>query len=514
MLPRPQLSSWFWAIGAAGLVFAARLHEIHLHTGEVAINDQWKIEAADILLPWLNGTLRPSDFFAPHFEHVPLWTRLLVWVEVVLTGRWDPLVQTTVNAAFYAAFIALLTRWVSSLLSPAAALGVSMLFVVGSVLPHAWENITWGFQSQFPLALLFLFLHVQGSFAHPAGSRRWWWAQGAGAAGLFTLAGMWMAPLAVVLAGAWTRTHDSRWRLFPLVLVVAGLGIILLIRATAPSYGAFAQTAGSPLHFVRALLDLLGWPAGWPGALVILNLPWLIFALQLRGRVASTPFDRTVLAFGIWAIGQAGALAFARGSDYGGYVSRYGELLAVLVLANSLALCRVAPASRRWRPASLLFALAWIGVVLTGWWQLSTGGHTAYFHENSAPRAQLRRDALQAYLLHHDRTLLEQPNTRWVLYQDIEQVTRLLDQPDFRALLPASVNPANPTDLIGTLVRTVQSHARIGAGLAGGIFLAGIILSWRRSSGTHTLPAFELQPERLLPWLAAATAIAATALLF
>ncbi|MDI1318914.1 MAG: hypothetical protein PSW75_01805, partial [bacterium] len=338
---RPQFFAWCEAAGAAGLVFFARLGEIHRHTGDVALNDQWKIEAADLLAPWVDGTLRPGAFFAPHFEHVPVWTRLTTWLEVVLTGRWDPFVQTTVNAVLYAVFAALFVRWIAGHLRAAAAAGVTLLFVIGSALPHAWENITWGFQSQFPFALIFLFLHAVGSCAHAPGSRRWWWAQAAGAAGLLTLAGMWIAPLAVVLVGLWVQPRGPRLRLFPLVLAAAGLGMIVVVRATAPVEGAFAQNAGSPLHFLHALLDLLSWPAGWPGALTILNLPLLLLALQLRGRAAAGAFDRTVLALGAWAIGQVAALAFARSSDYSGYVSRYGELLMPLVLANALALARL-----------------------------------------------------------------------------------------------------------------------------------------------------------------------------
>ncbi|HQY61325.1 MAG TPA: hypothetical protein PK141_08020, partial [Polyangiaceae bacterium] len=67
------------AVGAAALVYCARLREIHQYTGDIAHNDQWKIEAADILAPWINGALSPWAFFAPHFEHVPLWSRLTSW---------------------------------------------------------------------------------------------------------------------------------------------------------------------------------------------------------------------------------------------------------------------------------------------------------------------------------------------------------------------------------------------------------------------------------------------------
>lgn len=496
---RSAIARWLWIGGTAALVFAARIHEAHLHTGAIALNDQWKIEAADILAPWLDGSLRPTAFFAPHFEHVPVWTRLLAWLQIALTGRWDPLVQTTVNALLHATFCAVVIHFALRHLRTLPAAFATAAILAFSALPYAWENITWGFQSQFPLALLFLFLHVRGSFENPPGSRPWWFAQAAGLAGLFTLAGMWMAPLAVLLATLWTRAPASRWHTVPAALVATGLAIIAVIKATAPSYGAFAQTASSLLHFLHAFLDLLGWPAGWPGGVALTMLPVTVLAFQLRGRRDAAPFDRIILALGLWAIGQAAALAFARGADYGGYVSRYGELLAVLVLANALALVRLLSTAPRARWLLVTFGLAWSTIVALGLRDLSTGGHTAYFHAHADENNHARLVAVQAYLSRGDRTLLEQPTTRRVLYQDVNQITSLLDRPAFRALLPHEVHSANPPDFAGRCARALQRHA-IALGIAAGIALAaGIIATAAARTPPVSLPALTWQPDRWLP---------------
>lgn len=507
MKPGSLSPRWLLAAGASGLGLAARLHEIHRHTGDVAINDQWKIEAADLVAPWLDGALHPAAFLSPHFEHLPVWTRLLAWLEVAVTGRWDPFVQTTVNAVLFAAFLALVVRWIARHLAPVPAVAASLLLVAGTALPHAWENITWGFQSQFPLALLALFLHAHGSFAGPEGGRRWWWAQAAGLAGLFTLAGMWLAPLAVLLAAGWTRPRFTARRLVPLALALTGLALIFVIRANSPPFGTFAQTARTPWHFLNAWLDLLGWPAGWPGAFLLVNLPFVLFALRLRGRADSDGFDRTVLALGLWGAAQAAALAYARGADYGGYVSRYGDLHLVLVLANGLALLRLLPAAGRARAGGVACAAAWTALVVTGWWQLAHGGHTAYFHDNSAARNLLRREAVQAYLQRHDRRLLEKQETRWVLYQDVNQVTSLLDHPRFRAVLPASVNPANPPDPAGSAVRFVQAHA-LAVGALAGLLLVGGAAALLRTPGA-AVPALPAAEAGLAPWVPLALALAA-----
>lgn len=511
---RSSLSLWLWVLGAAGLVLAARLHEIHFYTGDVPYNDQWKIEAGDILLPWVKGDLQPGAFFGYHFEHIPLWTRLLAWTEVVITGRWDPLVQTTVNSLVYVVCLVLLGRWFGRQLPPLPALGVMALLVVGSVLPHAWENIAWGFQSQFPLALLGLFLHVHGSFVHAPGSRGWWSAQAAGVAGLFTLGSMWLAPLAVILVTLWIRPRPSRWLLAPLGSVLLGLGMLAYIRTTAPPGHAFAQITGSPLQFLYALLDVLGWPAGWPGALSVLCLPLLWFALQLRGAKNASPFDHIVLALGVWAVGHAAAIAYGRSSDYGGYISRYGEVLMILVLANALALARLLPVLSRWRLFGGAFALLWSSIVICGWWQLAHGGHTAHFHAHASAQATLRREAVQAYLKNRDRSLLAAPTTRSVLYQVVDQVTTVLDEPDFRRLLPSSVEPANPPDLIGQLTRRGQAHAGWCAVLAWLLLFCGVAGVLRSPPSPAVLPPFVLRTTRTLPWLASGTGIVAFGLLF
>ena len=481
---RVRLQSWWlWVAGIALLILAARLREIHLYAGDVGINDQWKIEAADLYAPWLAGTLSPWAFLQPHFEHVPAWTRLLSWMEVALSGQWDPLMQATVNSLLYAGFAALWLRWLARTLQPLACVCLTALVATCGMLSHGWENTTWGFQSQFPFALIFLLVHADGSFRHLAGSRGWWLAQAAGLAGLFTLASMWMAPLAVVLVSLWIQPRGPRLRLAPLLTAVVGLAILAAVRAAAPPGGAFAQTAGSPLQFLHALLDLLGWPTAWPGALVLMNLPLAIFALQLRSRDNCDASDRTNLALGVWALGQVAALAYARSADYSGYVSRYGDLLAIGVLANGFALARLVDDARGWRRLAAAFALGWGLATVGGLYHLSHSGHAAYFHENAVSQARTRREAVQAYLTRGDRSLLEQRGTRYLIYQDVNQVTSLLDQPAFRALLPHSVNPAVPPHPLGSLVRSWLAHwSATGIGGAG-LAILGLALSFRQRTG-------------------------------
>lgn len=503
---------WLIPAGTALVVFAARLREVHLHAGDVPYNDQWIIEARDLLLPWLEGTLRPWHFFAPHFEHVPVWTRLLAWLQVVVTGRWDPLVQMTVNAALHTGFVWLVARWLWCNLPSRAAGGGTLLLLLGGALPFAWENIAWGFQSQFPLALLALFGHVQLTLTRPAGSRGWWIGQAVGAAGLFTLAGMWVAPLAVVAALVWTGVRDRRALAGPAVVAGAGLALFLLIRLRSGPAGPGAG-ARNLLDSFHAVLFQLGWPSVLAGAAAIVQLPWLIHALRLRDRADATPADRVILTLGLWSAVHAVGLALARGGGTEAHVSRYGDLLFVGTLAGGLALTRLAPSPGRVRWPFMAAATVWIAVVATGLLENATEGHARYFHENAARHNAARREAITAYVHRGDPAPLAREETRWVLSQSTDLVRQLLDRADFRALLPPSVNPAAGNGAAGAAARGLQARWAWllllgGGGLAAGLFIA----FWREQPGV--LPLLPEQTSRWPGRIALATGLASTAGLF
>lgn len=492
-LTAPLPSRWRWLVpaGATLIVFAARLREIHLFGGDLPYNDQWIIEAQQIIAPWLDGTLRPWTFFLPHFEHVPMWTRLLAWFEVVGTGRWDPLVEMTVNSAFYGAFVWCAGRWIWRNFSSLSAGVATVVLMLGGALPHAWENISWGFQSQFPLALLFLWWHLHDSLSHPVGSRPWWIAQAAGFAGFFTLASMWLAPLALVATHFWTRQTERRGWTVPAILTGVGVLMLIIVHWHFGTERSFAQTASGALDFAHSALHLLSWPNGLPGAAAILVLPWLIHALRLRQTVNPSTSDRLIFALGLWALLQAAGLAFARTGDTSDYVSRYGDILFMGTLAGVLALIRLSPRDNRNRTVYLVGAIVWISLVAGGLYQRATEGHARYFHQHAADNAHIRRIAIQSYLKNGDTSLLEQGTTRWVLFQNTEVITDLLDRSDFRALLPQSVTPDNHDTTSLVAVRWLLKNWNWW--FIGGLVLLGGGLVVVRYRGGATAPA-ELAP--------------------
>ncbi len=465
--------------GAALLVFAARLREIHLYGSVVPFYDQWPVEARDVIAPWLDGTLRPWTFFLPHGGDVPVWTRLLAWLQVALTGRWDPLVQMTFNAALHTTFVMLIAGWVWRNFAPRAAAFTTVLLILGGSLPFAWQNITWGFQSQIPLALLCLFLHVHGSLLHAPGSRPWWLAQVAAFAGLFTFTGMWAAPLAVVFVLLWTGNRHRLACWVPGLISAAGLALALF----SPGGAAAPHTL---LDLLQAGLFQLGWPGGIAGAAALVQLPWLIHAFRLRGRPDTAPLDHVILALGLWTCLQAARLACTGITDYD---SRQGDLLFVGVIANTLALTRLVPSSSQLRGLFFTCAVLWTGLVVSGLWRNATDSRVQHFHEHAAQNSQHRLAAVQDYLRHGDRAPLDKLETRWVLAHDGGEVAQLLDRPGFRALLPRAVNPATADSALGSLNRHLQA-CWVWFLLGGGtLLLVGIALLWWRGSPTFSLPA-------------------------
>lgn len=424
-----------WAVAIGSVVFALRLREIALHAGDVPFLDQWRIEALEIITPWLKGELGLAAFFAPHHEHLPLWTRLFAWVQAAVFGSWDPRVQMVLNAALHATWAGLLAGWLRAHFSRSASLLLGLLLVAVAGLPHAWENTTWGFQSQFPLALLALFLFVRGALFNPVGSARWWGAQAIGFAGLFTLGSFWVAPLLLFAVNLWTAPRAWRRWLAPLGLGVFGAIVLWLAVRVQPPVGALSLRATELREFLEVWFFALGWPVPVPGSAVLLYLPLLALALRLRGAAEASALDRALLVFGLWSAAQAAGLAFARGAIGPDFVSRYGDLYALGVVANAAILLRLAGDAWRW----MLPGLAWFAAVAWGLFVINTEGHTAYFHAHSAERAAFRRAAVSDYILKQDDTKLRSPEARQLIYPDPTTVRRQLDDPRFVALLPGSV---------------------------------------------------------------------------
>lgn len=509
-------AGWFWAGGVALAVFAARCREVQLYAGDVPYLDQWWVEGSQIIVPWLQGKLSWTNFFRTHHEHIPAWTRLFAWMEAAVLGRWDPRLQCTLNAALFGLVAGAWTGWLRRMLPLAPAFFLTLLTVALAALPHGWENSVWGFQSLVPVALLLVIWQVRGSFEREVNSPRWWLAQAAGIGALFTFGSMWTASVAIVITVFWTAAPGRRRWLAPALIGAAGLVLLLIARAHQPHGGAFALAATSPQQFLASFLVQLGWPSQWPGVAILMYLPALFLALQSwRDRDAKN-IDRIALALALHAVAQAAAFAYGRAGAHLGFVSRYGDLLSLGVLANALALWRLLQAGRCWRPLLAVLAFGWLAAFGTGLNWISTRGHTEYFHGHAAEWAGLRRDAVKTYLTTGDAAKLATEDVRGVLYPDPAVVTSVLDQPGLRELLPVSVRPEGPRER-GDFISASATYLRKAwptlLTTASVLFLLGLGFSAAQRE-TRAAGAMKFRPAEWSPRLPFALALVAGAGVF
>lgn len=502
---------WLTPLGISLIILAAQLCEIHLFGSDIPRHEQWVVEAQQIILPWLNGSLGLAGLFQSNLEHVPVWTRLLTWGEITFTGRWDPLFQMTVNAVFFACFAGLITRWSLRTFHPASAAVLTAFLLLCGALPYNWENVTWGYQSSYPLALLFLFLHAHGSCLNEPWTRRWWWAQGAAFAGLFTLSSMWLSPVVVIISSLWTKPRHFRDYTVPLGIGIVGAVIFLSNYLQLPHNGLAQHMSGSAITFWHSCLLLLGWPSPVPGALAIIQLPWLIHALRLRNSREASGSDHLIFALGLWNFLHVLLLAATKSGATGDLGSRYEYLLMVGLLAGAAATLRMIPQAPRIRTLYLTLGVFWGTLVVGGLVQRSVEGQARNFHRTAVQNAEARRSVVQHYLDHQNGPLLEDSSSRWLIYQDLETVARLLDDPSFQALLPASVNPRNAPDLFGRIARGLQSHWLGILGIGSLLTLVGFALLRHNATRHPRLP--QIEGNNPWPWRISAGSAALSALL-
>jgi len=509
-------SRWFWFISTALIVFAARCGEIHLYAGDTPFLDQWRVEAELILVPWLQGQLSWSAFFSPHHEHIHALTRLLTWLEAVVLGRWDPKLQCTINAVIWGGTIGLWSLWLRRFLPIIPALILTLLSVVLAALPYSWENTTWGFQVHFPLALLFITWHIHGSFFEVPHTKKWWASQVAGLLSFFTLGSMWAAPFAVLIILFWIGNFDWRRWVPAATLSILGLALMLYSRGSQPHEGALAQSVTNLPQFLAAWFVQLGWPSSWPAAGALLYSPTIILAWSIWRQKKTSPIDLVVLAICLWAAAQATAFAIARGGAWVGFVSRYGDLLALGVLANAVALWRLIQGLPHCRVRLAALLISWTCVLTAGLQWISTQGHTAYFHQHSALWSLTRSDAVKGYLETKSLEPLSRPDVRKLLYPVPETVAKILDTPGLSKLLPVKLRPNSQREK-GDFVSAVAARVReiwrtlIASGII--LLILSLFISRRSSKGRAPPLIASNRKTTALPWLAGMTLTALLLLL-
>ena len=147
-----------WLCWAPLLVISiAHAAFVFIYATDVPHLDEW-----EALVP--NALGRELNFhwlFAFHNEHRIVWTNLLTWLLYRLDG-WNLAWQIRLNFLIFLGLIGLLLRLKNRTLGPARFSGfpLFMAFLVSTI---AWQNHSWGFQSQFHFVLIFTITAVMQS---------------------------------------------------------------------------------------------------------------------------------------------------------------------------------------------------------------------------------------------------------------------------------------------------------------------------------------------------------------
>lgn len=448
------------ACGVFASILLAQLLFVGVCGTDMPWGDAWDAEGRWLYPAWRDGTWSAEIFYRAHNEHRIFWTKALDVVLFSVNGQWDPLVQLVAGAVLRAWAAATLAGMLVGAMGVhswgvgAISAGVGLAF-----LPHlAWHNALWAFQSQVYFSLGFSILALGWLGVEGVTGWRRWAGITAGAAGLFSMAGSALVPVALMGLLALRVLENKAWsaersrELGPAVLL---LGLAWALRVDVPEHaGLRAQSA---VQWAEAFLRALAWPHAWqPLAALVLNAPlaWVVTARVMGKRRAVLGEDFVVLLGG-WAVAMAGAMAWSRGAseEFSGAVpSRYVDFLVLLPLAN-LWCAVVVVREARARVVSVV-GVAWGVFLLVGWVGLSMemmrGIVFPRMRDREAPVrlvVAFQRSGDAAVFAGQPRLLAPHPNP--------ESVRAVLTDELMREALPPSLQPKRPMGPLSRVARWV-----------------------------------------------------------
>lgn len=412
--------------------------------------DQWDSEIALLYVPYVNGDLTLSQWFAPHNEHRILFSRLFNLTLFELNGRqFDNHVETYANVILYTLTL-LLCAWpvVKRLTGAALLLAFSMVFVIG-VVPYGWENLLCGFQNAFS----FLTALSVGAFA-AAALGRGNLALGAALvlsfAALFTLgAGLAVAAVLIVVIALRWKSGEIPQRAALITMAIAA-AIVAYGLWLAPSMAQDPTTPRTVARVTGVLSSLLGWPLPQTPLLGALVVWWpcvVTLWRRLAGRSRGDGLDLYLLAICGWVVLQCLAIAYSRIDPPNTVASRYTDVLILGVFANLvLAIRLIDPAIGIARRRVALAALLVLTVIGGGGLAISamrSVGAMFAFHE-------ITRETeinLHAYLSGQGAAAFADKHPLYLSYPLPDRLITLLEDPVVRNMMPSSIRPPLATTI-------------------------------------------------------------------
>jgi hypothetical protein len=460
---RKNISRGLLLLGLFLVVFGARLWLIEQYASEVPFWDQWDAEGYFILKPWVEGHLTLQQLFAAHNEHRIVLTRLLTIGLFALNRQWDPLVEMTVNAGICSLVAVFIAAMLLRYLPRRQSWPGLVLLIVLFVLPFSWENTLSGFQSQFYFLVLFSFVAIWGVGLHRAASSSWWMGVLALILASLSMASGFFAAVVIiaVILLRWIKEDErpDKSSLVSCLIAFAAIVIGWMTRTVVPGHaGLMAENFTA---WTAALGRSLAWPhCSEPLFAFAMQLP--IAALSLKYLIQSRSRQREqkreaillVLGIGLWCVGQAAAVAYARGSQGQPPASRYMDVLAIGALVNFIAALMVATAAwpTRWRIPTCLGSVAWLGLLSWGLITLTQTNFSFHLPDRCAHLVAGTR-YVSGYVRTGDaRTYLEHKPYLDLSHPDPARLRTILDDATIRLILPAGLRSrlhlreANPSE--------------------------------------------------------------------
>lgn len=443
-----RLNSFLLYGGLVIIFFGIKLWVIDSFGNATPYWDQWDAEADHLYRPYMNGSLRFNDLWAPHNEHRIFTTRILDLLLLFFNKTWNPLQQMVADALLHSVFLSyfllLLTRVVGRHLFP-------LLMVVGLFLfslPFGYENILTGFQAQFYFVLLFGMASLWYVSTREALSRGWWLGLLFGwlsffslASGVLTFAAGAIIPMLFFITGV----RRTRKELIAVAVLVLSFGVSYWL--TPNLNGPQSPDAKTFEQFYDAIVKDLSWPNSgsfiWAFAR---NLPSLLFTIHLLvKRPAASDYRWFVLAVIALTFGQAASIAYGRALE--NLASRYLDLFMVSVMVNFACLVILAQQFKsKWRIVIVAGSFIWLAVFA------SMIGNSASDNlpgalERRKMTAMVQQGNTKGFVVTNNMEFLNNKMHLEIPYPNAERLASLLNTPEIRAILPYNIAPSIPTHI-------------------------------------------------------------------
>jgi hypothetical protein len=228
--------------------------------------------------------------------------------------------------------------------------------------------------------------------------------------------------------------------------ILAGLTVVMVLYT--PVVAAHAPLkAHSVGQFLRALIEIMGWPATtgitFIGTVIVCAIltyaPACLMSIDVI-RHHPPLADRRWLSVALvgWVALQAAAVAYGRAVN--GTTSRYLDVLAVGLLLNGaclLYLLSACSALRLRRRLAIGAIAAWLLPVLAG--TALTVKHSIRDMPDRGASVRAETENLRSYLDTGDVRVLQNKARLDIPYQDANRLAMIVSQPVIRALLPPAL---------------------------------------------------------------------------